>query len=49
LKKLPARTTTQVRVADNPELMKALKSSLLDLELKRTGLLTKFEPGHRLV
>lgn len=49
LKKLPERTTTQVRVADNPELMKALKSSLLDLQLKRTGLLTKFEPSHRLV
>jgi uncharacterized protein involved in exopolysaccharide biosynthesis len=26
-----------------------LKSSLLDLQLKRTQLLTKFEPGHRLV
>lgn len=47
--KLPQRTTTQVRTADNPELLKALKSSLLDLELKRTQLLTKFEPSHRLV
>jgi len=46
---LPERTTTQVRTADNPELLKALKSSLLDLELKRTQLLTKFEPNHRLV
>jgi uncharacterized protein involved in exopolysaccharide biosynthesis len=46
---LPERTTTQVRTADNPELLKALKSSLLDLDLRRTGLLTKFEPGHRLV
>jgi uncharacterized protein involved in exopolysaccharide biosynthesis len=46
---LPERTTTQVRTADNPELLKALKSSLLDLELKRTQLLTKFEPSHRLV
>jgi uncharacterized protein involved in exopolysaccharide biosynthesis len=45
----PERTTTQVRSADNPELLKALKSSLLDLELRRTQLLTKFEPGHRLV
>jgi len=43
------RTTTQVRIADNPELMKALKSNLLDLQLKRTQLLTKFEPSHRLV
>jgi uncharacterized protein involved in exopolysaccharide biosynthesis len=46
---LPERTTTQVRIADNPELEKALKASLLDLQLKRTQLLTKFEPSHRLV
>lgn len=47
--KLPERTTTQVRTADNPELLKAVKSSLLELQLKRTQLLTKFEPTHRLV
>jgi uncharacterized protein involved in exopolysaccharide biosynthesis len=46
---LPERSTTQVRTADNPELLKALKSSLLDLQLKRTQLLTKFESNHRLV
>jgi uncharacterized protein involved in exopolysaccharide biosynthesis len=46
---LQERATTQVRIADNPELLKALKSSLLELELKRTQLLTKFEPNHRLV
>ena len=49
LAKLPPRSTTEVRIADNPELMRALKSSLLDLELKKTQLLTKFEPTHRLV
>lgn len=49
LQKLPDRTTTQIRTADNPELLKELKSSLLNLELKRTQLLTKFEPNHRLV
>ena len=49
MKVLPERATTQVRTADNPELMKSLKSSLLDLQLKRTQLLTKFEPKHRLV
>lgn len=49
LAKLPERTTTQVRIADNAELLKALKSSLFDLQLKRTQLLTKFEPSHRLV
>lgn len=49
LARLPDRTTTQIRTADNPELLKELKSSLLNLELKRTQLLTKFEPTHRLV
>lgn len=49
LTKLPMRSTTQVRTADNPELLRALKASLLDLELKKTQLLTKLEPTHRLV
>jgi uncharacterized protein involved in exopolysaccharide biosynthesis len=49
LGRLPERTVTQVRTADNPELLRALKASLLDLELKKTQLLTKFEPSHRLV
>ena len=46
---LPQRTTTVVRTADNPELQKAMKSGLLDLEMKRTSLLTKYEPGHPLL
>jgi uncharacterized protein involved in exopolysaccharide biosynthesis len=46
---LPERTTTQVHTADNPELLRSLKAGLLDLQLKRTQLLTKFEPSHRLV
>jgi len=46
---LPERSTTQIRSADNPELLKALKASLLDLQLRRTQLLMKFEPSHRLV
>jgi uncharacterized protein involved in exopolysaccharide biosynthesis len=46
---LPQRTTTQIRTADNPELLEKLKSRLLDLELKRTELLTKYEPSYRLV
>ncbi len=46
---LPERTTTQVHTADNPELLRSLKSSLLELQLKRTQLLTKFVPAHRLV
>ncbi len=49
LAQLPERTTTQKRTADNPELLKALKASLLDLQFKRTELLTKYEPSHRLV
>jgi uncharacterized protein involved in exopolysaccharide biosynthesis len=46
---MPERTTTLLHTADNPELLKALKASLLDLQLKRTQLLTKFVPTHRLV
>jgi uncharacterized protein involved in exopolysaccharide biosynthesis len=49
LASLPERSTTQIRTADNPELLKSLKASLLDLQLKRIQLLTKFEPSHRLV
>ena len=49
LTNLPERATTQVRTAENPELLRALKASLLDLELKKTQLLTKFEPGTRMV
>src|SRR5581483_2261277 len=44
-----ARMTTQVRISDNPQLLEKLKSRLLDLELKRTELLTKFQPSYRLV
>jgi uncharacterized protein involved in exopolysaccharide biosynthesis len=49
LANLPQRTITLVRTADNPQLFQALKASLLDLELKRTQLLTKYDPSHRLV
>jgi polysaccharide biosynthesis protein PslE len=49
LAQFPERTTTQRRTGDNPELLKALKASFLDLQLKRTELLTKYEPNHRLV
>lgn len=43
------RITTQVRTSDNAQLMQQLKSTLLNLELKRTELLTKFDPSYRLV
>jgi uncharacterized protein involved in exopolysaccharide biosynthesis len=49
LTQLPPRTTTQIRTAENQDLLRALKAKLLDLQMKRTELLTKFEPNHRLV
>lgn len=43
------RLTTTVRSGENPQLMQQLKSTLLNLELKRTELLTKYDPTYRLV
>jgi uncharacterized protein involved in exopolysaccharide biosynthesis len=43
----PARMTTQTRKSDNPALLQNLKSTLLTLQLKRTELLTKFQPNYR--
>jgi len=42
----PARITTQLKRADNPELLQQLKSGLLNLELKRSDLLAKFQPDY---
>lgn len=47
LASLPPRHITQVRTADNPQLMERMKSTLLELELKRSALLSKFEPTYR--
>ncbi|HVO62068.1 MAG TPA: hypothetical protein VMT53_14110 [Terriglobales bacterium] len=49
LAELPERRTTEVRTGDNPELLQQLKSTLLNLELKRVELLTKYQPSYRLV
>jgi uncharacterized protein involved in exopolysaccharide biosynthesis len=49
LASLSPRHTTQIRTSDNPQLMERLKSTLLELELKRSGLLTRFEPTYRSV
>jgi uncharacterized protein involved in exopolysaccharide biosynthesis len=49
LQQLPARRVSQVRNSDNPQLQEKLKSKLLELELHRTQLLTKFESSYRLV
>jgi uncharacterized protein involved in exopolysaccharide biosynthesis len=45
----PSRVRTQVRSSPNPYLLQELKTTLLNLGLKRTELLTKFEPGYRIV
>lgn len=49
LSALPERTLTQIRNLDNPQLLEKLKSRLLELELRRTELLTQYEPSYRLV
>jgi uncharacterized protein involved in exopolysaccharide biosynthesis len=49
LQSIKPRMTTVVRNSDNPQLLEQLKSALLNLELKRTELLTKYEPTYRLV
>jgi uncharacterized protein involved in exopolysaccharide biosynthesis len=45
----PQRMTTQLRSADNPQLLEQLKSTLLNLQLKRDELLTKYQPTYRVV
>ncbi len=45
----PDRLTTSVREADDGAAQQQLKSTLLTLELKRTELLTKYQPSYRLV
>ncbi len=44
---VPSRVTTASRRLDNPELMMQMKNALLTLELKRTDLLSKFQPDYR--
>jgi uncharacterized protein involved in exopolysaccharide biosynthesis len=43
----PDRITTQVRKADNPQLLEQLKGTMLTLELKRSELLSKYQPDYR--
>jgi uncharacterized protein involved in exopolysaccharide biosynthesis len=45
----PERLVTQDRTSDDALLLQQLKSTLLTLELKRTELLTKFQPDYPLV
>ena len=49
LRELPQMRVVQTRSADNPQLQEKLKSKLLELELKRTEMLTRFQPSYRLV
>jgi uncharacterized protein involved in exopolysaccharide biosynthesis len=43
------RRTTQLRISDNPNLMQQLKGTLMELELKRSALLTTYQPSYRSV
>ncbi|MGA9354342.1 MAG: hypothetical protein WBV46_11675 [Terriglobales bacterium] len=49
IKAFPSRSVTLKRWADNPEVLEKLKTHLLELQLKRTELLTRYEPSYRLV
>ena len=46
---IPARLTTQVKSGDNPQLMANLKSTLLNLENRRTELLERYDSSYPLV
>ncbi len=47
LKSFPSRSVTLKRWADNPEALEKMKTHLLDLQLKRTELLSRYEPSYR--
>ncbi len=47
LRTMAPRMTTVVRTSDNPQLQEQLKATLLNLQLKRTELLSKNEPTYR--
>ncbi len=44
---VPPRMTTQLRNADNAQLLQVLKGSLMNLQLKRSELLAKYQPDYR--
>jgi uncharacterized protein involved in exopolysaccharide biosynthesis len=45
----PQRLTTQLRAVDDAQVLQGLKATLMTLELKRTELLTKYQPTYPLV
>jgi uncharacterized protein involved in exopolysaccharide biosynthesis len=46
---VPSRITTQSKSADDAQVLQQMKSMLMTLELKRTELLTKYQPTYPLV
>jgi uncharacterized protein involved in exopolysaccharide biosynthesis len=48
-KATPSRLTTQMKSGDDPQVLEQLKGTLVTLELKRTELLTKYQPNYPLV
>jgi uncharacterized protein involved in exopolysaccharide biosynthesis len=49
LKSFPSRSVTLKRWADNPQVLEKMKTRLLELLLKRSELLSRYEPSYRLV
>jgi uncharacterized protein involved in exopolysaccharide biosynthesis len=49
IKSFPSRSVTLKRWADNPEALEKMKTHLLELQLRRTELLSRYEPSYRLV
>ena len=45
----PERLTTSMRQVDDAQVLQSLKTTLINLELKRTELLTKYQPSYALV
>ena len=45
----PERLTTSLRNSDDAPVLQGLKNTLMDLEIKRTDLLTKYQPSYPLV
>ncbi len=45
----PERLTTSTRTSDDAQVLQSLKTTLMNLQLKRTELLTKYQPSYPLV
>lgn len=45
----PERLTTSTRTSDDAQVLQSLKTTLMQLQLKRTELLTKYQPSYPLV